>query len=199
MMLILLTRAITLLTVLTLIACAGAVKNQTAEIDPLTTAESKQIEMRKTFNEALQHQENKEYSEAKVIYKGLLVEDETLISPLVNLGVIAVAQQDLKEAKKYFEKAVELDPNNKQSLNYLGYISRYSGEFDTAEAYYRKILVIDPNDQRAVRNLGVLLDLYRGRLEEALALYEQYQSLQAEPDPKVKDWIFDTKNRLKVK
>jgi Flp pilus assembly protein TadD len=110
-----------------------------------------------------------------------------------------VKQNKLDAAKGYFEKVVALDPNHKTSLNFLGYIARDAGAFDQSEAYYRKVLEIDPNDLLAIRNLGVLLDLYRGRLEEALVLYERYQSLQAEPDPKLKDWIFDTKNRLKVK
>ena len=193
------TRVLTLLTLLGLFACAGVEKKQSAEQTELSAEEIKKNEMKESFTEALSYQKDEDYNEAEVIYKRLLVEDESLISPLINLGVIAVKQQDLKTAKEYFEKAIELDPNNERSLNYLGYIARDSGKFDEAEAFYRKVLENSPNNQLAVRNLGILLDLYRGRLEEALALYEQYQSLQPEPDPKVKDWIFDTKNRLKVK
>ena len=199
MLFIMFTRVLTLLTLLGLFACAGVEKKQSAEQTELSAEEIKKIEMKESFTEALSYQKDEDYNEAEVIYKRLLVEDESLISPLINLGVIAVKQQDLKTAKEYFEKAIELDPNNERSLNYLGYIARDSGKFDEAEAFYRKVLENSPNNQLAVRNLGILLDLYRGRLEEALALYEQYQSLQSEPDPKVKDWIFDTKNRLKVK
>jgi len=180
-------------------SCAGQVKERVVLDPSQVTAENKQAELKNRFERALAHQNNGEYGEAEVIYKSLVAEDETLISPVVNLGIIAVNKKQVSDAKKYFEKAIELEPSHKLSLNYLGYIARDSGEFDQAEGYYRKILEIEPNNHLAIRNLGILLDLYRGRLEEALVLYERYQSLQAEPDPKVKDWIFDTKNRLKAK
>mgnify|MGYP000329475949 CR=1 FL=1 len=82
------------------------------------------------------------------------------------------------------------------SLNYLGVIARQSGEFDLAERYYREALLINENDLASIRNLGILLDLYRGNLAEALALYERYQMLNNSGDPKIKDWIFDIKNRI---
>ncbi len=180
-------------------ACAAQVKEQTIDEPLVTTVGDKQAELKSRFERALSYQNNGEYGEAEVIYKSLLAEDDILISPVVNLGVMAINKDQFSVAKEYFEKAVELDPNHKLSLNYLGYIARDSGAFDQAEVYYRKILEIDPNDHLAIRNLGILLDLYRGRLEEALVLYERYQSLQTEPDSKIKDWIFDTKNRLKAK
>jgi tetratricopeptide (TPR) repeat protein len=81
------------------------------------------------------------------------------------------------------------------ALNYLGQIMREKGDFDQAESYYRQALDQNPEDITAIRNLGILLDLYRGQFADALPLYEQYQSLLDEPDPQVKDWIFDIKNR----
>ena len=81
------------------------------------------------------------------------------------------------------------------ALNYLGQIMREKGDFDQAESYYRQALDQNPEDITAIRNMGILLDLYRGQFADALPLYEQYQSLLDEPDPQVKDWIFDIKNR----
>jgi Flp pilus assembly protein TadD len=184
--------------VLILVSCAGKVKESVIEESLQAEVASKKAELNTRFERALTHQNNGENSEAEDIYKSLLAEHNDLISPSVNLGIIAVHNNKLNTAKEYFERVVQLDPNHKQSLNYLGFIARDFGEFDQAEVYYRKILALDPNDHMAMRNLGILLDLYRGRLEEALALYEQYQSLQAEPDSKLKDWIFDTKSRLKA-
>jgi lipoprotein NlpI len=182
-----------------LVSCAGKVKEKVLDDPSQVKPDAIQAELNNRFERALTHQNKGEYNQAAVIYKSLLAEDDRLLSPSVNLGIIAVNNAELNAAKEYFERVVELDPSHKLSLNYLGYIARDSGEFDLAEVYYRKILVLDPNDPLAIRNLGILLDLYRGRLEEALVLYEQYQSLQAEPDPQVKDWIFDTKSRLKAK
>src|SRR5690606_33140267 len=82
------------------------------------------------------------------------------------------------------------------SLNQLAMLAREKGQFEQAEKHYRQVLALEPANPVVIRNLAILLDLYRGKLDEALALYEQYQSLQEEPDAKVKDWIFDLKNRL---
>lgn len=182
-----------------LASCSGQIKENSIDDAAKIEAFKKQAENKERFNRALVFQQNGDNSRAVVIYKSLLAEDENLISPLVNLGVIAFENNEYDLAKQYFEKVISSTPNDKVSLGYLAYIFRDSGAFDKAEEYYRKILLLDPENAKAIRNLGILLDLYRGRLDEALALYEQYQGLQTEPDPKVKDWIFDTKNRLKVK
>ena len=80
----------------------------------------------------------------------------------------------------------------------LAYIAREEGRFDEAEQYYRQVFEIEPNNLMALKNLGILLDLYRGRLRDALVLYEQYQLLQKQPDTQIKDWIFDIKSRIEV-
>tara|TARA_R110001592_G_scaffold52649_9_gene161301 strand:+ start:7422 stop:8159 length:738 start_codon:yes stop_codon:yes gene_type:complete len=82
--------------------------------------------------------------------------------------------------------------------NQLGLIERQQGNFDQAEAYYRKALALDSDQATSLKNLAILLDLYRGKLAEALALYEQYQGIVGDSDPKIKDWIYDLKNRLPV-
>ena len=129
------------------------------------------------------------------------------LGPIINLGIIEVKAKRLKEAKLYFQQIIDFDSEGEgslksqqmtiASLNYLGVIAREEGMFDEAESYYKKVLALDKDNQSALRNLAILLDLYRGRLDEALVLYEQYQNLQTEPVPKVKDWIFDIKSRIK--
>lgn len=89
------------------------------------------------------------------------------------------------------------------TYNQLGLIARQQGQFDEAEDYYRQALALDSENPITLNNLAILLDLYKGRLAEALVLYEQYQSIINGPDskmtdPKIKDWIYDLKNRLPV-
>jgi len=183
-----------ILVVLFLSACAATVKKQITDEQV-----NVQIEMKKQFEQAVEHQNNGKYDQAKAIYQSLLSQNPALASPSLNLGMIAIKQAQADEAKEYFEVVLGLAPKQITALTYLALLAREAGEFDQAESYLRKILEIDPNNLNAIRNLGILLDLYRGRLAEALVLYERYQNLQAEPDPKLKDWIFDTKNRLKAK
>lgn len=119
-----------------------------------------------------------------------------LTGPLANLGIIALEREDLEQAEAYFQQVVTIEPAHLHSLNYLGVLARQRGDFEAAEGYYRAALAVDPDFQPALRNLAILLDLYRGELSEALALYQHYQELQPEPDPRLKDWIFDLENRL---
>ena len=182
-----------ILVVLFLSACAGTVKKQIADEQV-----NVQIEMKKQFEQAVEHQNNGKYDQAKAIYQSLLSQNSALISPSLNLGIIAVKQTQTDEAKKYFDAVLSIDPKQNTALTYLALLAREAGKFDQAESYLRQILEVEPNNLNAIRNLGILLDLYRGRLAEALVLYEKYQSLQVEPDPQLKDWIFDTRNRLKA-
>lgn len=115
----------------------------------------------------------------------------------VNMGVAYYRQGDYERAKRALNQALTVDANNKVALNYSGLVARQEGKFEQAEAYYRQALEQDPDYPAAVRNLAILLDLYRGQLVEALALYEHYQQLVGEgSEPRLKDWIFDIKARI---
>ncbi len=100
------------------------------------------------------------------------------------------------QAERPFEMTSSQLDFKVHALNQLGLMAREQGKFDDAERYYREALHVQPDNKVVIRNLAILLDLYRGKLAEALALYEQYQSSLDEPDSQIKDWIFDVRNRL---
>lgn len=118
------------------------------------------------------------------------------VSARINLAHIALQTKNTDLALQNLSEVLKLDPTNAQALTLSGVIARERGDFDAAEAKYRQALVTNPDYAPAIRNLGILLDLYRGRLPEALEYYERAQSLEEEPDPKLKDWIFDIKRRI---
>lgn len=82
------------------------------------------------------------------------------------------------------------------TYNQLGLIARQAGQFSEAESYYRKALELNDSNPKAIKNLAILLDLYQGKLKQAYELYLRYEELVGETDPKVKDWLYDLKNRL---
>lgn len=174
-----------------LVGCANFGKKS------LTPEEQAKHEFEASYQEALKVLSSGETEAAAVKLQALNEANPSYAGPLVNLGIIAYKAKELEQAKAYFEQAIVVNAKQKHAHNYLGVIARDAGEFDVAEQHYRQALAADPSYASAIRNLGILLDLYRGKLEEALALYEQYQSLQDEPDARVKDWIFDIKQRLK--
>lgn len=117
--------------------------------------------------------------------------------PRTNLGIINFRAENLDKATAEFQTALELNPNNVVSLNYLGIISREQGKFKEAYGFYEKALRIDPDYAYAHRNFGILLDLYMGKLADALEHYKRYQELVEEEDNEVKKWIVELSRRTK--
>ena len=162
----------------------------------LSELELKQQEAAKRFQAALALQQDGQLAQAEAAYKVLAEDYPAHTAPLVNLAILAIKAGDEEQARGYLEQALNIKPQHLHALNLMGVLEREAGAFDESEGYYRKALTANPDFQPALRNMAILLDIYLGRLSEALPLYEHYQSLQTTPDPQVKDWIFDLKSRL---
>ena len=54
------------------------------------------------------------------------------------LGVSAINRNDVTGARRYFEQAIALDPNNGFALNNMGYLSEMDGDPETADMYYQR-------------------------------------------------------------
>lgn len=80
--------------------------------------------------------------------------------------------------------------------NEVGILHRESGRFADAEAAYLKAVTVNPDYGLAHYNLGILLDLYLGRHEQALAHYQRYQELTPDADKQVDRWIADISRRI---
>ncbi len=71
------------------------------------------------------------------------------------LGSSYLENGQYTEAYSEFQKAVKLNPRNKETLNYLGYLNTRFKKYDEAVLYYKKAISIDPYYSEAVNNLGV--------------------------------------------
>lgn len=170
------------------------------EVAPPSAAEAakqqEQARLTQDFSAALVMHRNGEIDAAKEAYTDILSRQPTLINPRFNLAQIALDEERAEDASAALDEVLKQRPDHKQALNLKGVMAREAGRFKEAETLYRQSLAADPSYLPAMRNLAILLDIYMGRLDEALSLYEQYQSLLDEPDAQVKDWIFDLKRRL---
>jgi type IV pilus biogenesis/stability protein PilW len=72
------------------------------------------------------------------------------------LGVSYLTNGQLNEAYVEFQKALKLDPDNKDTLKELGYISARFGKYDEAISYYKQAISLDPDYSDALNNLGVV-------------------------------------------
>ena len=74
-------------------------------------------------------------------------------------------------------------------------IQREKGRFKEAEAFYQQSIKADSSYAAVRRNYGILLELYMGKLKEALAQYKAYQELSGDKDKLVAKWIIDLERR----
>ncbi|MDX1453579.1 MAG: tetratricopeptide repeat protein [Oleiphilaceae bacterium] len=182
------------LIMLLLSACATKKKEPSPEVDP---AAQRQAAYKLELLTVLETWRDDALEDSVAALQALTENYPEGVEAWVNLGVAYYRQSDYVRAERALSQALEVDAQNKTALNYLGLVKRQQGEFAQAESYYRQALEIDPDYPAAVRNLAILLDLYRGQLVEALALYEHYQGLVGdEAEPRLKDWIFDIKSRI---
>ena len=204
-----------------LLGCAA--KQSVEEIDPALEAQQPQIlKAQEQFNYALgliqtEGATENDLLKAKEILDALYESNSAYLGALINSADISLKLKNLDQAKSLYLDAIQKvenalkNPNQTVSVyntmfsvhifNQLGLIERQQGNFDQAESYYRQALALEPDNPATIKNLAILLDLYRGKLAEALAFYVQYQAIVDGPDsqisdPKIKDWIYDLKNRL---
>jgi tetratricopeptide (TPR) repeat protein len=69
----------------------------------------------------------------------------------------SIRQNELLEAQKYLNKALEIHPNYKLSYLLLGNSYYHLGNMEQAIAYFRHVLKMDPDYSEGKRNLGVAL------------------------------------------
>jgi tetratricopeptide (TPR) repeat protein len=179
--------------VLLLAACAASgpvdkTAKEMPKVDPKVAA---------AYEAALSAMRSGKTAQAEKALQKLTAEHPDYSGPQTNLGILYFHQKELEKARAAFQASLKINPQNVVSLNYLGIISRGAGEFKQAHGYYEKALQLDPDYAYAHRNFGILLELYMGKLPEALEHYKRYQALTKEEDIEVKKWIVDLGRRVK--
>lgn len=98
---------------------------------------------------------------------------------LYNLGGLALQQhQYIKASVNYFQKAIELDPQNIAAKNNLANSFKVLGKFDISEKLYNEVLVLNPNYLKSINNYANLKQSFND-YENAIVLYKK--ALEIEP------------------
>lgn len=96
----------------------------------------------------------------------------------VEEGYIA-ADEGQAKARKYAQKALQLDPDDAAILSRVATIQMVSDRnWSDAEVKFKRALVIDPNNATVLRNAAILPGIL-GRLDEAIQLNQR--SIQLDP------------------
>lgn len=184
---------------LLLTGCAGLPQNTTPAPEPVKPDREKVViteALQNSFQQALSALDQGEEARAVELLESIIEAQPGLVTPYILQGMIAERQQNIPAAKHWYLEALEKDPANGKALNQLGLIARENGDFSEAEAFYQKAIEADPGESRYYLNYAILLDLYMGKLTQALSQYETYQKMQNQQDEQVALWVVDLKQRI---
>jgi Flp pilus assembly protein TadD len=89
------------------------------------------------------------------------------------LRALAGTHPNLVEAKRLFEKAVQLDPDNVELLNNLGDVVGRLEDFKAAEGIFAKVLIMAPKRRVANGNMGYV-EAKLGKIDRAEVHFCEY-------------------------
>ena len=101
------------------------------------------------YAKGFHYQQQKNYAEAKGIYKTMLKKNPQQQNPLYNTGWILFQQDSIELAKKHFAMAVRVAPTFANAYHMRGLCSEVLGEPDAAIRDYEQALVFDEKHQNA--------------------------------------------------
>lgn len=96
-----------------------------------------------------------------------------------NLALHYKSLDRFDDAVRYYKKAIQIGPNEVQSLVNLGIVLGLQGKEDEALYYFNRTLEVDPNSSDAHFNIGTMLGSW-GKFEEAVS--HLYKAVQVKPD-----------------
>ena len=100
---------------------------------------------------------------------------------LYHIGSAYIQSGDIDTAINYFEKALEVNPENELALYDLGFFSDQEGKYQKSIEYYNRYLDIDPFNFSIWFNLGISYNK-AGEYEKAIEAYEYALTLNEEFD-----------------
>ena len=118
--------------------------------------------------------------EALEHYRAVLARNDTYPETYHNMGIIYRFEGDTAEARRLFEKAVEMRPDFASAYVNLALIERDEGRTDEALLLLDRAVKADPDYAEAYAQKGVTYRL-TGRFDQALEQYEQALSLSENP------------------
>ena len=131
-------------------------------------------------NLALSLTESGDYNGAIKAYRQAMRIAPTYSYLPYNLGLVYQRLGKRKDAEASYHRAIELAPNAGEPLNALGSLKASTGKPKDAEQLYKQALEKNPKLLEARHNLAVLLVSRKDRQPEALALWRENLSQDAD-------------------
>src|SRR6185295_16238811 len=107
------------------------------------------------------------------------------------LGSAAERAKDIEQAVKHFRRALEMDPDFAEALNYLGYMWAERGEnLDEAKSMIERALKEEPKNAAFLDSMAWVLYKLK-KPTEALGYMQKALDLTKEPDATLLDHLGD--------
>jgi len=99
-------------------------------------------------------------------------EKNLTVNQALDLAVKNYQNNNLQDAKNYYQRALKIDPDHAIANNNLGVLLQSSGDAQKAKSCYEKAIEINPNYVDAYNNLGIIFRNL-GEYQKAKRCYEK--------------------------
>lgn len=148
------------------------------------------------YQQALILIDKKKWQQAHKLLDEVIALQPELSGSYVNKALIYKKNKAYAKAHEQLDIAISVNKLNLYAHHIQGQIYRLEGSFEKAEVSYKAALAIWPDFAQAQLSMAVLLELYRGRLQDAYRYYHAYLAL--EPDDKeVQRWLAGLEIKMK--
>lgn len=159
------------LCLLSAIGCGASLPwNRSATQERPILDESQQVDVQVALGRTLEKQQR--WEAARSVYDDILRRHPEHSEAAHRLAIVYDRRQDRKNAARWFEQALQHDPDNADIFCDIAYSLYQQGEMAAAEANFRQALVLEPNHRRAQNQLGLVL-ARTNRHEEALSQFQK--------------------------
>lgn len=147
-------------------------------------------EVQAQFASALTLLQQNKLADAKKQLTVLVREHPEMAGAHVNLGIIALMNNDARQAETHFTTALVHNPKNADALLQLAALTQGRGEFKETEQLLLRAESVDETSDIVQFNLGVLYELYLQDYEQAISHYQQYIDHSTNQDKAIVErWI----------
>lgn len=140
------------------------------------------------FAAALKAQQQGDLATARDGYLALVKAQPGLQPAWYNLGLVALAENDLTLAGEACEGAIKAAATAR-SYHLCGRVARASGDLKAAAEAYAAGLKLAPDDAELHLDAGVLAEIYLGQPQQALAHYQAHVAAGGSRSDEAKQWI----------
>jgi len=120
------------------------------------------------LRDKLQQKKDEEERERIAQEQEKIAQQNQKVQDYYNMGYDAAKNGLYDLSLQYFQKAIDIDPNNAELFFGMGYVYAKQENLQQAMTYYNKTLQINPNHEYANLNLGVIIYYYTNDRQKGL-------------------------------